>query len=52
MRFTLEKEVLKVSCETFPQEKLLEVKKECSGSRSAVERKKGMETDFHQLDKV
>ena len=27
MRFTLEKEVLKLSCESFPEDKLLELKK-------------------------
>ena len=34
MRFTLEKEILKLSCETFPQDKLLELKKNVADSRS------------------
>ena len=49
MRFTLEKEVLKLSCETFPQDKLLELKKNVA-IQEVLLHQKGMEMDFHKLD--
>ncbi len=49
MRFTLEKEVLKLSCETFPQDKLLELKKNVA-IQEVLLHQEGMEMDFHQLD--
>lgn len=49
MRFTLEKEVLKLSCETFPQDKLLELKKNVA-IQEVLLHQEGMEMDFHKLD--
>lgn len=49
MRFTLEKELLKVSCNSFPQEKLLELKKNIAFQELLLEQE-GMEMAFHQLD--
>ncbi len=49
MRFTLEKELLKVSCNSFPQEKLLELKKNIALQELLLEQE-GMEMAFHQLD--
>ena len=49
MRFTLEKEVLKLSCETFPQENLLELKRNIA-VQEVLLNQKGMEKDFHKLD--
>lgn len=49
MRFTLEKEVLKLSCETFPQDKLLELKKNVA-IQQVLLHQEGMEMDFHKLD--
>ena len=49
MRFTLEKELLKLSCESFPQEKLLELKKNIAIQEVLLDQE-GMEMDFHQLD--
>ena len=49
MRFTLEKEVLKLSCETFPQDKLLELKKNVA-FQEVLLNQEGMEMEFHKLD--
>ena len=49
MRFTLEKEVLKLSCESFPEDKLLELKKNVA-IQEVLLRQKGEERDFHKLD--
>ena len=49
MRFTLEKEVLKLSCESFPEGKLLELKKNVA-IQEVLLRQKGEERDFHKLD--
>jgi DNA-binding GntR family transcriptional regulator len=49
MRITLEKEVLKESCEFFPQEKLLELKRNVSFQEELLTQK-GMEREFHKLD--
>lgn len=49
MRFTLEKEILKFSCEAFPQEKLLELKKNVV-VQEVLLNQEGMEKDFHKLD--
>ena len=49
MRFTLEKEVLKLSCESFPKDKLLELKKNVA-IQEVLLRQKGEERDFHKLD--
>ncbi len=49
MRFTLEKEVLKLSCESFPKDQLLELKKNVALQELLLQQE-GMEMDFHQLD--
>ncbi|MFF2910541.1 GntR family transcriptional regulator [Paenibacillus sp. NPDC057934] len=49
MRFTLEKEVLLRSCQSFPAEALLELKKNV-GLQELLIDKKGKELDFHHLD--
>ncbi len=49
MRFTLEKEVLKLSCESFPKDELLELKKNVA-IQEVLLRQKGVERDFHKLD--
>lgn len=49
MRFTLEKEVIKLSCESFPQDKLLELKKNVA-FQEVLLNQEGMEMDFHKLD--
>ena len=49
MRFTLEKEVLKLSCETFPQDKLLELKKNVAIQEVLLHQEE-IEMDFHKLD--
>jgi len=49
MRITLEKEVLKKSCESFPQGKLLELKRNISFQEELIGQK-GMERAFHKLD--
>jgi DNA-binding GntR family transcriptional regulator len=49
MRFTLEKEVLLRSCQAFPAEELLELKKNV-GLQELLINKEGKELDFHKLD--
>ena len=49
MRFTIEKEVLKLSCGSFPKDKLLELKKNVA-IQEVLLRQKGEERDFHKLD--
>lgn len=49
MRITLEKEILKKSCESFPEEKLLELKRNVALQEELLGQK-GMERSFHKLD--
>ena len=49
MRFTLEKEILKLSCETFPQDRLLELKKNVAIQEVLLHQEE-IEMDFHKLD--
>ncbi len=51
MRFTIEKEVLKLSCESFPKDQILELKKNVA-IQEVLLQQEGMETemDFHKLD--
>jgi GntR family transcriptional regulator, rspAB operon transcriptional repressor len=49
MRFYLEKEILKQSCESFPLENLFELKKNVEQQKALIG-SKGMERDFHTLD--
>lgn len=49
MRFYLEQEILKQSCESFPRENLLELKKNIELQKTLID-SKGMERDFHKLD--
>ena len=50
MRFTLEKEVLRLSCESFPQEKILELKRNIALQEELLGQI-GVEREFHKLDK-
>lgn len=50
MRYTLEKEVLKLSCDLFPKANLFELKRNISLQEELIG-KKGMEREFHKLDK-
>jgi DNA-binding GntR family transcriptional regulator len=49
MRFYLEKEVLKLACESFPYENLLELKKNVALQKELIGHK-GVEQEFHKLD--
>jgi DNA-binding GntR family transcriptional regulator len=49
MRFTLEKEVYRLSCESFSQEHLVELKKNVALQKMLLDQK-GMEREFHKLD--
>jgi GntR family transcriptional regulator, rspAB operon transcriptional repressor len=49
MRITLEKEILKRSCEFFPEEKLIELKRNISLQEELLGQKE-MERAFHKLD--
>jgi DNA-binding GntR family transcriptional regulator len=49
MRFYLEKEVLKLACESLPYENLLELKKNVAAQKELVGIK-GAERQFHKLD--
>jgi DNA-binding GntR family transcriptional regulator len=49
MRFYLEQEVLKQSCESFPRENLFELKKNIELQNALIGRK-GTEREFHKLD--
>jgi DNA-binding GntR family transcriptional regulator len=49
MRFYLEQEILKQSCESFPQENLLELKKNVELQKALIG-SKNMERKFHTLD--
>lgn len=49
MRFYLEQEILKQSCESFPQENLLELQKNVELQKSLIG-SKGTERKFHTLD--
>ncbi|WP_042454028.1 GntR family transcriptional regulator [Neobacillus dielmonensis] len=50
VRITLEKEILKLSCESFPKEKLLQLKGNVAQQELLIGQQ-GMERKFHQLDK-
>lgn len=50
MRYTLEKEVLKLSCESFPKANLYDLKRNMALQEDLIG-KKGMEREFHKLDK-
>ncbi|WP_455661755.1 GntR family transcriptional regulator [Pradoshia sp.] len=50
MRFFLEKEVLKLACESFPKSALYDLKKNLALQEDLVG-EKGVERDFHLLDK-
>jgi DNA-binding GntR family transcriptional regulator len=49
MRFNLEREILKQSCESFPSKSLLELKRNIDLQKELVGRKT-MEPEFHKLD--
>lgn len=49
MRYTLEKEILKTACISFPKEKLHELKRNIADQEEAVEEKVGV-IEFHKLD--
>ncbi|MCQ6278800.1 GntR family transcriptional regulator [Bacillus sp. EB600] len=49
MRYYLEKEILKLACESFPHENLLELKKNLALQNELIGRK-GYEREFHLLD--
>lgn len=49
MRYNLEKEILKLACESFPLENLLELKKNLALQKELIGRK-GLEREFHRLD--
>jgi GntR family transcriptional regulator, rspAB operon transcriptional repressor len=49
MRFTIEKEILRLSCKSFPKDQLLELKKNVA-IQEVLLQQEGMERDFHQLD--
>lgn len=48
-RITLEREVLKLSCDSFPKESLFELKKNIALQEMLLDQK-GMEREFHKLD--
>ena len=50
MRYTLEKEVLKQACESFPKTSIYDLKKNMVLQEELIGQK-GKETDFHNLDK-
>ena len=50
MRFTLEKEVLKLACESFPQDQILELKRNIALQEELLGQI-GVEREFHKLDK-
>ncbi|WP_043930817.1 GntR family transcriptional regulator [Bacillus sp. EB01] len=50
MRFTLEREILKLSCESFPIPNLFDLKKNVALQKELVGQK-GSEREFHRLDK-
>ena len=50
MRFTLEKEVLKLACESFPQDKILDLKRNIA-LQEELHGQIGVEREFHKLDK-
>ena len=50
MRYILEKEVLKLACESFPTEYMFDLKKNIALQNELV-RQKGREREFHKLDK-
>ncbi len=49
MRYTIEKEVLRLACESFPKENLLELKKNYALQEELIG-KKGRSREFHRLD--
>lgn len=49
MRYTLEKEILKLSCESFSEDGLYELKRNVRKQEELLG-KKGLERSFHQLD--
>lgn len=50
MRYILEREILKLSCESFPKSNLYELKKNLALQEELIGCE-GMERDFHKLDK-
>ena len=50
MRYTLEKEVLKLACESLPKASLFDLKKNVALQEELYDQK-GMEREFHKLDK-
>ena len=50
MRFTMEKEVLKLACETFPQDKIQDLKRNIE-LQEKLHGQIGVEREFHKLDK-
>lgn len=50
MRFTLEKEVLKLACESIPQDQILELKRNIALQEELLGQI-GVEREFHKLDK-
>lgn len=50
MRYTLEKEIMKMSCEVFPEDKLRELKRNVALQEEIIEQKETDELAFHKLD--
>ena len=50
MRYTLEKEIMKMSCESFPEDKLRELKRNVALQEEIIEQKETDELAFHKLD--
>ena len=50
MRYTLEKEVLKEACESFPENLLMELEKNIF-AQSLIVNKEDNDIEFHRLDK-
>lgn len=50
VRVTLEREILKLSCEAFPKDALFDLKKNVAQQEILIGQK-GMEREFHRLDK-
>ncbi|WP_077214765.1 GntR family transcriptional regulator [Bacillus dakarensis] len=50
VRVTLEREILKLSCESFPKDTLFDLKKNVAHQEVLIGQK-GMEQEFHRLDK-
>ncbi len=50
MRYTLEKEIMKMACQSFPEEKLRELKRNIALQEEIIEQKETDELAFHKLD--